>query len=193
MATVHRMPSSTLAPTLQLRIELEWLKPVIWRRVRVPASITLGTLHQVIQIVMGWTDSHLHEFTINALRYGLTDPDWELPDEIITETKIRLGAALSGSKTFAYLYDFGDSWEHQLKVEKTLPAEILSHPVCDAGEHACPPEDVGGTSGYVDFVHAVLDAAHPEHREMLEWCGGAFDPYAFDIDLVNRRLKRIRL
>ncbi len=194
MATVHRLPSSVkAADILQIRIELEGLEPAIWRRVRVPASIMLGKLHRVIQVAMGWTDSHLHEFDIGGKRYGLSDPDEDLPYEIITETKIRLDAALSGRKTFTYLYDFGDSWEHQLKVEKTLPVSALPHPVCEAGEHACPPEDVGGAPGYIDFVHAIADPHHPEHQGMLEWCGGAFDPRAFDIDRINRQLKRIKL
>lgn len=194
MATVHRLsPSTATAPILQLRIELKWLKPVIWRRVRVPASIALGKLHPVIQIAMGWTDSHLHEFTIGGQRYGHADPDWDLAHEIITETKVRLDQALAGRKTFTYLYDFGDNWEHKLKVEKTLPAEALAHPHCDAGEYACPPDDVGGVPGYVEFVRAIIDPDHPEHEEMLEWCGGSFDPQLFDINLTNRRLKRIKL
>lgn len=190
MATVHRLPS---AAVLQLRIELKWLKPTIWRRVRVPANITLGKLHPVIQIAMGWTDSHLHEFVIGEQRYGLSDPDWDLSHEIITETRVRLDAALAGRKTFTYIYDFGDSWDHKLKVEKILPPEALTHPICDAGEYACPPDDVGGVPGYVEFVEAIIDPDHPEHAEMLEWCGGSFDPQLFNINFVNRQLKRIKL
>ena len=194
MGTVHRLPSAPKASTaLEIRIELKWLKPSIWRRVRVPAHIALGKLHRVIQTAMGWTDSHLHEFLIGGRRYGIENPDWDMPFEIVDEAKVPLDTALKARKTFTYTYDFGDSWEHTLKVEKKLSGEVLIHPLCEAGKHACPPEDVGGPDGYVNFLHAVLDSHHPEHQAMLDWCGGSFDPYAFDIDQVNRQLKRIKL
>lgn len=190
MAKVHHLSTSGC---LQLRIQLQGLEPAIWRRVRVPANITLGRLHRVIQTVMGWTDSHLHEYIIGGQRYGQPDPDWDLPHQITPEARVKLATALSGRKSFTYLYDFGDDWEHQIKIEKVLPAEAMIHPVCMAGEHACPPEDVGGAPGYVDFVQAISDPHHPEHQEMLEWCGGSFDPYGFDIARVNQNLKRIKL
>jgi Plasmid pRiA4b ORF-3-like protein len=148
----------------------------------------------VIQAVMGWTDSHLHEFRIAGQHYGFPDVNDELmPYRVISETWVRLDAALQEIKTFGYLYDFGDSWEHRLHVEKTLPPTPLRHPVCLGGECACPPDDVGGLPGYANFVRIILDPTDPEHEEMLQWCGGAFDPAFFDIDLANRLLERIKL
>jgi hypothetical protein len=109
------------------------------------------------------------------------------------EARFRLDAALHGRRHFDYLYDFGDHWEHKLRIEKRLPPAPLAHPVCVGGANACPPEDVGGAPGYEDFLRIIQDPSHAEHEYRLEWCGGAFDPHAFDIDQVNRLLKHIKL
>ena len=94
---------------------------------------------------------------------------------------------------FRYNYDFGDNWVHILAVEKMLPAEeVVRYPICLAGVRACPPEDVGGLPGYENFLEAMRDPKHPEHTEYLEWISGRFDPEAFDVDEVNRRLRRLR-
>lgn len=184
-----------LAPprVLLLRIELGWITPVIYRRVLVPETLTLGRLHRTIQAVMGWQDYHLHEFEIGGQRYGVPDPDWDDPGSVLPEARARLARCLGRHKRFAYTYDFGDGWEHKLVVEKVLPPDRLPHPVCVDGENACPPEDVGGPPGYADFLEAVADPEHPEHEEYLTWCGGPFDPAAFDLVAANRRLSRIKL
>ena len=89
-------------------------------------------------------------------------------------------------------YDFGDSWEHELLVEKRLPLEAgKRYPVCLTGKRACPPEDCGGIWGYASLLEAIRDPEHPEHEEMLEWVGGEFDPEAFDLDEVNRELQHL--
>ena len=192
MATTRRKAQP--APVLQLRIELEDIEPVIWRRILVPANITLGRLHRVIQAAMGWTDSHLHEFVINGLHYGVHDPDDDLlPYQVISETRTQLLNALSGRRRFDYLYDFGDSWQHLIRIEKTLAPTPMSHPMCIDGERACPPEDVGGYPGYADFVRIMSDASHPEHEEMLDWYGGPFDPEAFDVGQADRMLRKVKL
>ena len=189
-----RRKSPTPAPVLQLRIELDDIEPLIWRRVLVPANVTLGRLHRVIQAAMGWTDSHLHEFVIDGQHYGNPDLDDDmLPYQVIAETRARLLSALNGRRRFDYLYDFGDSWEHLIRVEKTLAPVPMKHPMCVAGAQACPPEDVGGYPGYAEFMLIMGDPAHPEHGEMLDWYGGAFDPSAFDVDQANRMLAHIRL
>lgn len=192
MARTRR--KSPPAPVLQLRIELDDIEPLIWRRVLVPANITLGRLHRVIQAAMGWTDSHLHEFVIDGLHYGVSDPDDDmLPYQVIAETRARLLSALNGRRRFDYLYDFGDSWEHLVRVEKTLPPMPMSQPMCVGGERACPPEDVGGCSGYTDFVRIMGAPSDSEHEELLEWYGGLFDPDAFDVAQADRMLSRIKL
>ena len=195
MGDVVRWKKRQAAPAwLQLKIELAWIKPVIWRRIIVPETMTLGKLHDAIQAAMGWCDCHLHEFEIAGERYGIPDPDFDWGVPVRSERRVRLVTALSGSKTFRYTYDFGDGWEHRIKVEKVLPPDpALATPLCLAGANACPPEDVGGSPGYLDFVDAVSDPNHPEHDEMLDWCGGSFDPTAFDAQPVNAFLRYIKL
>jgi Plasmid pRiA4b ORF-3-like protein len=168
----------------QLRIDLKGVKPKVWRRILVPATIRLDKLHNVLQIVMGWTDSHLHQFTIGDGQYGR--PDYDDTNEIESEVGVRLKTALGGLTRFLYEYDFGDGWEHVIKVEKVLPPGIdLTVPTCLDGQNACPPEDVGGPFGYEEFLAALADANHEEHQTMKDWIGGSFDPTAFDPDRVS--------
>jgi hypothetical protein len=200
----HRKPrtggatgSVGAAPSVyQLHISLRDLKPAIWRRVLVPGSATLEKLHRIIQIAMGWSNSHMHEFTVGNTCYGVPDKSFaDTAPAVVSEKRATLSTCVAASvKSFRYVYDFGDSWEHNLKVEKILVADpALRYPVCLAGANACPPDDIGGPPGYQNFVQAISDSAHPEHQEMLEWCGGSFDPYAFDLESVNADLKRIKL
>ncbi len=95
----------------------------------------------------------------------------------------------AAGKTFEYLYDFGDGWRHEIKVEKIgPPREDREYPRCVAGKQACPPEDVGGIGGYEDFLAARRTPRHPEHRVYLEWIGGKFDPRHFSVAEANDRL-----
>ena len=191
---------------LQLRIELRYTDPMIWRRVLVPDTITLVQLHAVIQESMGWSNSHLHEFEIAGLRYGMTDSEWDVDPELINEERKKLLKVLGDQKQFDYLYDFGDSWLHRITLEKRLPViekitldniipaiEPQRYAMCVDGENACPPEDVGGVPGYYNFLDVVSNPDHEEYEEMIEWCGGLFNPEFFDIDVTNTKLKRIRL
>lgn len=179
----------------QLKITLLDSKPAIWRRVQVPNDINLAKLHQAIQSVMGWEDAHLHQFKVGKTYYGTTYPDDSagMP-ETRDERKARLSELVSRPKAkFVYEYDFGDSWEHEIVLEKILPAEPgVTYPVCTDGKRACPPEDCGGVWGYENLLEVIQDPKHPEHEDMLEWIGGSFDPEAFDVEGANRALRRIR-
>jgi hypothetical protein len=178
------------SPVYQLKVTIQGIRPPIWRRLQVRGSATLPKLHDAIQIAMGWTDSHLHMFNVGGVSYGLPDPGL---DDVRSEQRVKLGQIVSGAKDrFTYEYDFGDSWEHEILVEKVLPPDPGVHyPICLAGKRACPPEDVGGVWGYADFLDAIAHPEHAEHEEMLEWVGGAFDPEAFDLQAVNGALKRL--
>lgn len=173
----------------QLKVTLKGSKPPIWRRIQVRGSTTLARLHRILQIVMGWEEAHLHQFIVDGIYYGEPDPDWDL--DIKSERRVRLEQIVSAVKDrFIYEYDFGDSWEHIIVVEKILPAEAgQRYPRCLTGRRACPPEDVGGVWGYLYFLEAISDAQHPEHEAMLEWVEDDFDPEAFDQEAVNRQLK----
>jgi hypothetical protein len=190
-----KSPDGGSTAVYQLRIELCHLQPAIWRRVLVPGSVTLAKLHQIIQLAMGWTDSHLHEFVIGKIRYGIPDPDWPSTEPVIAEKRVTLAECLGDAiKKFTYTYDFGDGWDHELRVEKLLPPDAgARYPTCLAGANACPPEDVGGPPGYFEFLEAIADPGHERHEELLEWCGEDFDATAFDPEAVNAALRRIRL
>jgi hypothetical protein len=174
----------------QIKVTLNGIKPPIWRRIQVQGDITLAKLHSILQVVMGWQDYHMHAFRVEGMEYGQPLP--ELP--VRSDKNIKLNQLIPGEKfKFRYEYDFGDSWEHVLEVEKVLALESDAHyPRCLAGKRACPPEDVGGVWGYADFLAAVRDLEHPEHQELLDWVGGEFDPEAFDLAEINRELARIR-
>ena len=171
-----------------LKIQLLDIEPEIWRRFVVPASITLDRLHDVIQIVMGWTDSHLHQFTIGKKRYTEYP---QFKEDGLACGRYRLGNLIKRKgRTFGYLYDFGDSWEHELIIEESryFNPRLRIAIACLDGARACPPEDVGGVYGYFEFCKIMKDPEHEEHERYLEWCGGEFDTEEFDIDLVNWEL-----
>lgn len=193
MATkVHRIKTSPAI--LQLHIELRGTKPKVWRRVLVPDTITLLKLHLVIQAAFGWGHSHLHEFIAgDGERYGTPDPMYDDPGSITSEST-RLTTALIRS-TLSYVYDFGDYWDHRIKVEKKLaPDPLLPLPFCVGGACATPPEDCGGIPGYADFVQAMADPDDPEHENLAEWIGvETWDPKEFDSIEANDRLAAIKL
>ena len=176
-----------------LRVELQHIQPLIWRRVHVPTDIPLPRLHDVLQVVIGWTDSHLHSFRIGARGYTNSEDFADL--HMLAERGHDLGALLGDTiREFEYEYDCGDGWEHRIVVEATgKPVADWPYPICVAGERACPPEDVGGPPGYEGFLEAIADPDHEEHDSTLVWVGGAFDPEGFDINCVNRELRRLRL
>lgn len=189
--------SKAIAPVYQLKITLNRSTPPIWRRVLVSSDITLAKLHLVIQEAMGWYNSHLHMFVIGSEQYSAPSPYdaghlAELGAKSTQRVKLSKLNLAEGDK-FVYEYDFGDSWEHTILLEKILPlGSDQKTPVCIKGKRACPPEDVGGTWGYESFLEAIKDPKHPEHADYIEWIGDDFDPEAFDLDRVNEGLKQIK-
>lgn len=177
----------------QLKISVVGIRPEIWRRVLVPSGLSLLALHEVIQAAFGWWDCHLHEFEIGGARYGSDDGDgWGPPPR--DESAAMLGSVAGAGDRFAYVYDFGDDWRHCIKVEKVVARKPgVRYPACIAGRRACPPEDCGGVWGYEEFLNAVTDPRHAEHRAMLDWAGGSFDPEEFDPSAFDHRLGLARL
>ncbi|MDD2659812.1 MAG: plasmid pRiA4b ORF-3 family protein [Methylococcales bacterium] len=185
---VNEMATKQLKSIYQIKISLIGAKPPIWRTVLVPSDLGLGAFHDVIQVAMGWTDSHLHQFFDNEKSYGIPDDDFELETE--DEADYKLFQLLQKEKdTLTYEYDFGDSWEHKILLEKILPFDTHTLlPVCIKGKRACPPEDCGGIWGYEELLEIISDTEHPEHEGMLEWLGEDFDPDEFDLEEINEDL-----
>jgi hypothetical protein len=174
----------------QIKITLQGARPPIWRRILVESNITFGKLHDIIQIVMGWDNSHLHMFNVGERIIGDPADDEFGEFRSLDEMRQRLGKMVpKAGQKFDYEYDFGDSWDHTLLVEKILPYDPnIRLPVCIKGKRACPPDDIGGVWGYELFLEAIADPNHSEHDQYLEWIGGEFDPEAFDIEAINAEL-----
>jgi len=177
---------------IQLKITLKGTKPPIWRRVQLDKSTTFLKLHHIIQIAMGWTNSHLHEFEINGYRIAESNEDFEedFGGNTIDASTVSLDSIIVITKEkFNYYYDFGDSWDHQILVEKFLPRDSnTKYPNCIAGKLNCPPEDCGGIWGFYNLLEIIKDKKHPEHKEMLEWLGGEYDSEYFDMAEINEEL-----
>ena len=185
------------AKIITLYVELEGIAPPIWRRIIVDDDITLRTLHHVIQAAFGWTDSHLHEFNVEGRIYAMLDnenvldtiEDREIPGD---DRKSKLQKLVYPGQRFDYQYDFGDNWRHSIKVEKIdLVAEKMGAAQIIDGARAAPPEDVGGTSGYEDFLTEIQDPSSEQGRDYLQWVDGPFDPELFDRRAANNALLRM--
>ncbi|MGH3865283.1 MAG: plasmid pRiA4b ORF-3 family protein [Pseudonocardiaceae bacterium] len=179
---VHRI-TVTLADVTQ---------PRVWRRLLIPTAMPLSQLHGVIQTAMGWQDYHLHSFTDGRRTYGPPDPELEFIDE----RSVRFGDLDVEDGPIGYTYDYGDGWEHEIVVEAVGVAEPGEcYPRCVDGEGACPPEDCGGSPGYEHLREVLADPGDDEHDDMVTWLGlnhaREFDPTAFDVEAVNRRLATV--
>jgi hypothetical protein len=179
----------------QLKITLVGSKPPIWRRFLVKSDTLLSDLHLIIQTTMGWTNSHLHQFIIGNDSF---QPDYEgMDDDGYSQpyTDKRLNDFLKKENSkIVYEYDFGDSWNHEIVLEKVLEEEKGTfYPTCVTGKNACPVEDCGGIWGYEDLIKVLKNKKHPEHEEMKEWVGleedEDFDPTEFDKEYINESLK----
>lgn len=183
------MKAQPLRSVYQLKVTLKGARPPIWRRLLIASTDNLEDAHIALQIAMGWTNSHLHEFVCGHDHYGV--PDEDFPSNLHDEMDYRLDRVLIKEKDkMNYMYDFGDGWEHEVVLEKILPFDpgaVL--PVCLKGRRACPPEDIGGIHGYRAFLETISDPSHPEHEDMLEWIGGDFDPEHFDLAETNDLLQ----
>lgn len=162
-----------------VRIELEGIEPLIWRRVAVPTPVTLSVVHSVIQAAMGWLNSHLWEIEANGLKYGprLPDePDWN--ERMQNAASATLSSLLArGIAEFGYLYDMGDGWQHRVIIERqrTCEAGVL-YPQFLGGERRCPPEDCGGVPGYYEFLKNIASKQKAEREHALRWYGRPYDP-----------------
>ncbi len=177
----------TAAAIAHLRIKLDDVEPAVLRRVQVPVTIRLDRLHLVLQAAMGWTNSHLYEIRAHDVGWGMSDPDFG--DGPLDASKARLIDVLEdvGTRSLKYVYDFGDCWEHSVRIERITDAVPgMIYPCLVEATGRCPPEDVGGPWGYREFLDAIADPDHQEHAERLEWIGGAFDPTTVDLQRLTK-------
>ena len=181
-------------PVYQLKISLRSSKPPIWRRVLVPSAMPLEILHNIIQITFGWRNCHLHQFIDGRTYYQPGGEDDDFCDMMDVEDSdgLRISDLLCKAKDkIVYEYDFGDSWEHQILLEKVLePDQKKTLPLCIKGMRACPPEDCGGMYGYYELLETLNGPDCQEKKELLEWAEGPIDPDAFDLVAVNASLRK---
>jgi hypothetical protein len=168
--------TKTALSIYQLKITLLEIEPLIWRRIQIPSSIQLCCLHDAFQVVMGWTDSHLHQFEKDGKVWGDPRNDEFGEFNIIDEGRTTLNKALKlEGDSMVYVYDFGDDWRHEVLLEKIVSVEsATSRPVCMGGERRCPPEDVVGAYGYSEFLEAIFDPTHEDYDQFVRWAGGHF-------------------
>ena len=136
----------------QFKIHLVDFSPQIWRRFQVRSSTNIAELHYVIQLIMGWSDTHLNCFKIYGRDYGVYhDGGLSFTDDPM---EVRLmDLRLRKNQKFIYEYDFTEDWGHEIRLENILPADpSMAHPVCLDGKRACPPEDIGGSRYYPTFL-----------------------------------------
>ncbi len=176
----------------QFKITLWDSKQPIWRRIQVPEAYTFWDLHVAIQDAMGWSDYHLHLFEIvdpstgMKCEIGIPEKEYDEYGETLPGWKQKIADYISMEyPKLDYVYDFGDNWKHKIQLEKILPRKKdVNYPRCIKGKRACPPEDCGGIWGYEEFLKAIKDPKHEEHKEMLEWIGGKFDSEHCDVNEV---------
>jgi hypothetical protein len=191
------MSRSTVIPQVkiyQIKITIVGISPPIWRRLQLPADSFLDELHWIIQRVMGRTNTHPHQFIVGGrggARYA--PPALKLgpfSTSVGNSERTSLGriADKVGAKLI-YEYDFGDSWKHEIRVEKILEMDPgARYPGCLAGKRACPPEDIGGIGGYYHLLEALESPDTEEAREIIEIYGDDdYDPEAFDPEQFNQR------
>jgi hypothetical protein len=182
--------SNRVKQVYQFKITLVGIKPAIWRRLQILETSTFEDFHSAIQSVMGWEGYHLHQFRVTNPKTGCVDTisDREVleDEDVVEEGKKKLSSYFSQqNKKALYEYDFGDSWEHTILLEKILPLDLgKEYPVCLAGERARPPEDCGGIWGYEHLLEIIRDPDNPEYKDRIEWLGGSFDPEEFKIEEV---------
>jgi hypothetical protein len=179
------MSADTIA---RLKVTLDDVKPAVLRRIEVPFDIRLDRLHLTIQAAMGWTNSHLYELRAGNVGWSTPYPDADWSGDFLDARKARLGDILDdiGTKKLAYLYDFGDGWEHTIKVEHLAdPTPGVIYPRLIEINGRCPPEDCGGPWGYADLLEAIQDPAHERHEELTEWIADDFDPNAVDAEWLT--------
>ncbi|MDI3520892.1 plasmid pRiA4b ORF-3 family protein [Anaerophaga thermohalophila] len=171
----------------QVKVELEDIEPLIWRRLQIPADLFLHDFHKVLQTTMGWENQHLHLFRKGKKLFGMADDEWNGNPLFQDYTIVRVNDLLrKPGDEMVYEYDFGDDWRHRIILEMEMEPDPLEYyPVCIDGARECPPEDCGGPGGYQEMVAAVKDPSNPQHRFFKALFPDGLDPEYFDLEEIN--------
>jgi hypothetical protein len=190
-------PFDSDAFIIRLEAHITGIEPRITRSLELPVGLNFAQLHEVLQAAFGWTDSHLHRFIVGGLTVGAPEFDEDALLDIHTfeASEIRLQDLTfpreeNSTLRIIYEYDFGDDWCHELILRRVPRETGVKYPCCTAGARSCPPEDVGGPSGYADFLEAWEDVDHEEHKAMRQWVGRKFQPEQFDLEATNKAIGR---
>jgi hypothetical protein len=178
----------------RLSIKLLEIEPPIWRSLAVPGTVSLAKLHTILQKVMGWDNYHIYLFNVGRRQYGEGVSEWaDFAQAVVNAKRVMLQdiAPRKGAR-FIYTYDLGDGWEHELRVEEIHEGEP-DQVRCLDGARSCPPEDCGGPHGYGELLEIIFDPRHPEYQARRDWLDEGFDPELFNVEIVNRRLKRLKV
>jgi hypothetical protein len=167
---------------------------LVTRTFKVSAKTTLYELHHIIQVVMGWTNSHLYPFNVGEEVIADTrlvddelGPVTDVKGVMVTQVFSHVG------NTVTYEYDFGDGWMHHLEL-----VEISTHPIDEVlpqiigGENACPPEDCGGTYAYKELKEILMNPKHPEYKSSKRWVSSTFDPMVCYLKTIQQKLGKLR-
>ncbi|WP_421950143.1 plasmid pRiA4b ORF-3 family protein [Pelagibacterium sp.] len=183
-------PASHFVATIT--VILEDVEPQVRRKLIVPLNLRMDRLHIVLQIAFGWTDSHLYEFRYQDIGWGV--PDHDFGTDLRDASKATLLRVLqeTNARAITYLYDFGDGWEHTIRINFICePEPGALYPQLILAEGRTPPEDIGGPPGFELFLEAINDPSHDDHAEMREWyLENGFDPRLVDVDAIEGELKR---
>jgi hypothetical protein len=175
---------------VELKVTLEDVEPKVKRTLWVPLDIRLDHLHLALQATLGWDNDHLYMFQVGQATWGEADPDWGGDDLPADKTSLIELRDDTGVRVFKYLYDFGDGWEHKIRIGKVASAAPGQfYPQITSIEGRCPPEDIGGPPGYAYFLEVMADKHHPEYDEMMEIHGESFDPNDLEADHISERIK----
>ncbi len=188
--------------TFQFKVQIKGItKPPVWRRLTVPENISFYKFHIALQVAFGWTNSHLFKFSPDGYRsepciQQKFDDDMDFGFEAALDAnKTKLSKIFKKEKQkFTYIYDFGDSWEHSITLEKIIPTNT-TFPALLAGKGACPPEDCGGIWGYDEMKEVLKDPKNEEYTDYAEWLGlekgETWDAAHFEIEPLRLRMKTV--
>jgi len=182
---------------IRLEAHIVGIEPAVSRTLELSRELNFAQLHEILQAAFGWTDNHLHQFILGGVVVGAPEyiEDHDYGPRVIEATEFRLRDLRfpfghDARLEIVYQYDFGDDWNHHLLLTPVPPVEGVKYPRCTAGSRACPPEDVGGYSGYAEFLEAWSDPEDDSHKANRRWAGSKFDPERFDLEATNKAIAK---